>query len=130
LKELGAEMSFIPDFDVDDVLRTLDYASKNYQAGSKEEKTIQLAAISLLYVLHIGKMRDFRMYYQGFFEPSQPVKVSHALATQEEADAWLSGVTATDGELVSIAGRGFLVIQLPKGLKFLRMPLPKELGNP
>jgi hypothetical protein len=40
----------------------------------------------------------------------------------------VAGVTF--GELVSIAGQGFQVIQLPKGLKFLQTPLPKELGPP
>jgi hypothetical protein len=123
-------MTFIPDFDLDDALRTLDSASKKYQEGSKEEGTIQLAAISLLYVLHSGKLREFRKYYQNFFDPSYQVKVSHAFATREEADEWLSSGEATDGELVSIAGQGFQVIQLPKGLKFLRTPLPEELGPP
>jgi len=47
--------------------------------------------------------------------PRSRSKVSHTFATQEEADAWLSSGKATDGELVSIAGQGFQVIQLPKG---------------
>ncbi len=123
-------MTFIPDFDLDDALRTLDAASKKYPAGSKEEATIQLAAISMLYVLRTGKLRDFRKYYQEFFDPSHKVKVSHEFKTREEADEWLSSGQATDGELVSIAGQGFQVIQLPKGLKFLRTPLPEELGPP
>jgi hypothetical protein len=123
-------MTFIPDFDLDDTLRTLDSASKNFQEGSKEEKTIQLAAISLLYVLRIGKLKDFRKYYKDIHDPSYQVKVSHSFSTQEEADGWLSSGHATDGELVSIAGQGFQVIQLQKGLRFLRSPLPEELGPP
>jgi hypothetical protein len=52
-------------------------------------------------------------------------------ATQEQADVWLASERATVGELVSIDGKGFQVIQLPnKGLKFLRTPLPEELGPP
>ncbi|PTL84124.1 hypothetical protein [Vitiosangium sp. GDMCC 1.1324] len=123
-------MTLPPDFDLDDALRTLDSASKKYQEGSKEEQTIQLAAISLLYVLRIGKLKDFRKYYQDIHNPSYQVKVSHAFATQEEADKWLSSGKATDGELVSIAGQGFQVIQLPKGSRFLRTPLPEELKPP
>jgi len=123
-------MTYIKNFEMDDALRTLDAASKNYQAGSKEEATIQLAAISLLYVRRIGKLDDFLKYYQEFFDPSFKVKVSHAFATQKEADEWLSSGKATDGELVSIAGQGFQVIQLSKGSKFLRTPLPEELGPP
>jgi hypothetical protein len=123
-------MTFIPDFDLDDTLRTLDSTSKKFKEGSKEERTIQLAAISLLYVLRIGKMKDFRKYYQDIHDPSYQVKVSHYFSTQEEADGWLSSGKATDGELVSIAGQGFQVIQLRKGLRFLRTPLPEELGPP
>jgi hypothetical protein len=100
------------------------------QEGSKEEAIIQLAAISLLYVRRIRKLDDFLKYYQEFFDSSFKVKVSHAFATREEADAWLASGKASDGELVSIAGQGFQVIQLPKGLKFLRAPLPEELGPP
>ncbi|HYO52117.1 hypothetical protein [Archangium sp.] len=123
-------MTLIPDFDLDDALRTLDSASKKFQEGSEEERTIQLAAISLLYVLRIGKLKDFRKYYKDIHDPSYRVKISHAFATREEADEWLSSGYATDGELVSIAGQGFQVIQLPKGLRFLRAPLPEELGPP
>lgn len=123
-------MKLDPDFDVDDALRTLDTASKAFQEGSKEEQTLQLAAVSLLYVLRVGKLKDFRKYCQDIQDPSYQVKVSHAFATREEADAWLASGKATDGELVSIAGQGFQVIQLPKGLRFLRTPLPAELGPP
>ncbi|MFY0563273.1 hypothetical protein ACN28E_05470 [Archangium lansingense] len=123
-------MAHIKDFEMDDALRTLDAASKMYQAGSKEEATIQLAAISLLYVRRIRKLDDFLKYYQEFFDPEFKVKVSHVFATQKEADEWLSSGKATDGELVSIAGQGFQVIQLPRGLSFLRTPLPEELGPP
>jgi hypothetical protein len=115
---------------MDDALRTLDAASKMYPAGSREEATLQLAAISLLYVRRLRKLDDFLKYYQEFFDPSFKVEVSHAFETQQEADAWLSSGKAADGELVSIAGRGFQVIKLPKGLKFLRTPLPEELGPP
>jgi len=123
-------MTIIPDFDLEDTLRTLDSASKKFQEGSKEEKTIQLAAISLLYVLHIGKMKDFQKYYQDIRDPSYQIKVSHSFSTQEEADGWLSSGNATDGERVRIAGQGFQVIELPKGPRFLRAPLPEELGDP
>ena len=123
-------MARIKEFEMDTALRILDAASKTYQAGSKEEATIQLAAISLLYVRRIRKLDDFLEYYQEFFDPDFRVKFSHAFATQKEADEWLSSGKATDGELVSIGGQGFQVIQLPKGLSFLRTPLPEELGPP
>lgn len=118
------QVAHIKDFEMDEALSTLDAASKLYPEGSKEETTIQLAAISLLYVRRIRKLDDFLEYYQEFFDPSFKVQVSHAFATQKDADEWLSSGKATDGELVSIAGQGFQVIQLPRGLSFLRTPLP------
>ncbi|HEX5744603.1 MAG TPA: hypothetical protein VFZ09_00085 [Archangium sp.] len=115
---------------MDEALGILDAASKRYQEGSKEEATLQLAAISLLYIRRIKKLDDFLNYYQEFFDPSFEVKVSHTFATRKDADAWLSSGKAADGELVSIAGQGFQVIPLPRGLSLLRTPLPEELGPP
>ena len=123
-------MAHLKNFEMDEALRTLDAASKRYQESSKEEATIQLAAISLLYIRRVRKLDDFLKYYQEFFDPAFEVKVSHTFATQKDADAWLSSGKATDGELISIAGQGFQVIQLPRGLSFLRTPLPEELGPP
>lgn len=123
-------MNYPPDFELDAVLATLEAVSKTCPVDSKEEGAVQLAAISLLYVRHIRKLDEFRKYYQEFFDPSFQAKVSRAFPTREEAEAWLASGEATDGELVRIAGQGFQVIHLPKGLKFLRTPLPEELGPP
>jgi hypothetical protein len=120
----------IPDFDVDDILRTVDSVSQTFQAGSKEEGALQLVAISLMYVQRLGKLDDFREYYREFFDPSFKLKVSHEFGTQAEADMWLSEGRGTHGEFVRIAGQGFQVVQLPKGFKFLRTPLPEELEPP
>jgi hypothetical protein len=122
-------MPLITDFDIDDVLRTIDSVSQTFPTGSKEEDTLQLAAIALLYVQRTGKLDDFRRYYREFFDPSFKVKVSHDFGTQEEADEWLASGKGSHGELVRIAGRGFQVAQLPKGPRFLRVPLPEELAS-
>ncbi len=118
------------DFDIDSALRLLDAASKNYPPGSREEETVQLAAISLLYIRRIKKLDDFFKYYHEFLDPTFSVHVKQAFATQEEADRWLASGAASAGDLVRIAGQGFQVIQLPAGMKFLRTPLPEELGPP
>jgi hypothetical protein len=118
------------DFEMDSTLRILDAASKNYPAGSKEEATVQLAAISLLYLRKIQKLEDFLEYYREFSDPSFSVPIAQTFTTQDEADAWLRGGSANDGDLVRIAGQGFQVVRLPRGLKFLRTPLPEELGPP
>ncbi|MCY1035018.1 hypothetical protein OV207_26460 [Corallococcus sp. BB11-1] len=118
------------DFEMDAVLRILDAASKSYPPGSKEEAAVQLAAVSLLYIRRIKKLEEFLAYHQEFSEPASVVSVAQDFTTQEEADGWLSSGKAVDGSLVRIAGQGFQVIQLPNGLKFLRTPLPEELGPP
>ncbi|WPB74658.1 hypothetical protein KYC5002_37315 [Archangium violaceum] len=123
-------MENVTNFNLDAVIQAVDSVGKTCQAGSTEEEALRIAAISLLYVRHLKKVDDFRRYYAEFFDPSFQVKVAHSFATKGEADAWLASGKAIDGERVSIAGQGFLVVQLPKGLKFLRNPLPEELGPP
>lgn len=123
-------MTSTKDFDMDSTLRILDEVSKSYPPGSKEESTVQLAAISLLYIRRLKKLDGFLEYYREFSDPAFSVPVSQTFATQEEAEKWLGGETASDGQLVRIAGQGFQVVQLPGGMKFLRTPLPEELGPP
>lgn len=118
------------DFEMDSMLRILDAASKNYPAGSKEEAAVQLAAISLLYIRKIKKLDDFLKYYREFSDPSFSVPIVETFATQEDADGWLRSGSANGGDLVKIAGQGFQVVRLPRGLKFLRTPLPEEMGPP
>lgn len=126
----GPTMTHVKDFNLDAVIKAVDSVGKSFQAGSTEEEALRVAAISLLYVRHLRKLDDFRKYYQEFFDPSFQVTVAHTFVTRAEADAWLAQGKAADGELVSIAGQGFLVVQLPSGPKFLRNPLPEELGPP
>ncbi len=123
-------MTYLPDFDLEDILDTLESVSQTHGADSKERGAVQLAAIALLYARHIRQLDDFRKYYREFFDPSYKVKVSHEFATQEEADAWLASGNAADGERVKIAGKGFHVVQLPRGMRLIDAPLPEELGPP
>ncbi|NRD43953.1 hypothetical protein [Corallococcus exiguus] len=115
---------------MDSTLRILDAASKSYPSGSKEESTIQLAAIALLYLRRTRNLDDFLKYYHEFSDPNFSVPIVKTFSTQEEADKWLVSGTASDGDLVRIKDQGFQVIQLPNGMKFLRTPLPEELGPP
>lgn len=122
-------MRYNPDFDVDSVLRTLGTVSEKYQQGSPEDEALRVAAMALLYVRDLQKLDDYRSYFRNAFTPAvDAVTVSHVFLTKEDADAWLASGTANDGALVKIAGQGFQVIPGPKGLRFLRTPLPEELG--
>lgn len=118
------------DFDMSATLRILDEASGHYLSGSKEDEAIQLASIALLYIQHSRKLEAFFQYNQEFSAPSPHVKVSRDFPMQAEADAWLATGNAAHGELVRIAGQGFQAVLLPTGKRFLRTPLPEELGPP
>jgi hypothetical protein len=120
-------MAYIPEFDLDDILDTLNSASEKHAEGSKERDAIELAQIALLYTRHIRKEDDFVRYYKQHFDPSYTIKVSHEFATREAADTWLASGTAEDAERVKIDGKGFMVVRLPGRLSFMVAPLPEEM---
>ncbi|RKH21478.1 hypothetical protein D7Y15_11600 [Corallococcus sp. AB030] len=117
-------------FEMESTLKILDAVSKSHPPGSKEEAAVQLAAVALLYLRRIKKLDGFLEYHQEFSDSSVHVPIARDFATQTDADSWLASGEAVDGAIVRIDGWGFQVIQLPKGLKFLRTPLPDELGPP
>jgi hypothetical protein len=124
-------MSHQADFDVDAVLATLSRLSDMHPSGSPEEEALRVAAVALVYVRELQKLGDYREYFRRFYTPpSEAITVSQAFSTRDEADAWLVSGRAAEGELVRIAGQGFRVIDGPKGLRFLRTPLPEEMRTP
>ncbi len=120
-------MAYLSDFDLDDIVSILDSIGNKYTEGSKERDAIELAQIALLYPRHTRQEDDFRRYYKRFFDPSFKINVSHEFATREEADRWLASGEAEDTDRVKIAGKGFMVVQLPGRLTFMNAPLPEEL---
>lgn len=119
------------DFDVDSVLATLGRVNDTYPAGSPEDEALRVAAVALLYVRDLQKLADYREYFRKFYTPPvDAIQVSQTFSTRDEADAWLASGRASDGELVRVAGQGFRVIDGPKGLRFLRTPLPEEMSTP
>lgn len=121
-------MKYDPNFDVDEALRTIESISHGFQEGSPEEASLRAAAAALVYVRELGRLEDYREFFRQVTTPAiESVKASHSFATREEAEEWLKGVKVPDGELVSIAGKGYQVVNLPQGARFLRNPLPEEL---
>jgi hypothetical protein len=115
-------------FDVDAALRTIESISHQFQDGSAEEASLRAAAAALVYVRELGKLDDYREFFRQITTPAiESVKASHTFATCEEAEGWLKGAHVPDGELVSIAGKGYQVVNFPQGARFLRNPLPQEL---
>jgi hypothetical protein len=125
----GAQMTYNSNFDVDAVMKMVGTVSAKYPKGSPEDEALRIVSVALLYVSDIQKLDEYRDYFRRFFT-YKPIIVSQTFATREEADQWLASGQAKDGDLVKIAGRGFVVYDLPKGLRFVPMPLPEELNPP
>lgn len=119
-------MPYIPDFDTDEILSALNAISQKHPEGSPERDVIELAQIALVYPRYIRKEDDFRRFYKEFFDPSFKLKVSYEFSTREDADKWLASGDAKDAERVRIAGKGFMVVQLPGRLTFMSAPLEDE----
>ncbi|RKH46490.1 hypothetical protein [Corallococcus sicarius] len=119
-------MPYIPDFDTDAILSILGAIGQKYPEGSPERDATELAQIALIYPRHVRREDEFRRFYRDFFDPSFKLTVSHEFATQEDADKWLTRGKAKDAERVRIAGKGFMVVQLPGRFAFMSAPLEGE----
>jgi hypothetical protein len=123
-------MAYDSRFDVDAVLSALGTVNEQYKEGSLKDEALRVAAVALLYLRETQQLEDYREFFRKFYSPAvEAVLVSHTFATREEADVWLAGGMASDGELVRIVGQGFRVIDGQKGLRFLRTPLPEEMES-
>jgi len=123
-------MTYNKNFDVETVLRTMEGVSKRHSEGTTEDEALRVCAAALLFVRDdLHKLEEFREFFRKITTPAlEGIKVAHTFASREEADAWLASGSATDGQLVRVAGQGFTVIDHgPKGLKLVRVPLPEEL---
>ncbi len=123
-------MHYDSNFDVDAVLDHLRRVNETYPEGTPEDEALRVAAVALLYVRETQKLGDYREFFRSFYTPAiDSITVDQTFTTQEEADLWLVGGTAREGERVRIAGLGFRVIpqRNGQGLRFLRSPLPEEL---
>ncbi|ADO68155.1 hypothetical protein [Stigmatella aurantiaca] len=116
-------------FDIDAVMKTVGAVGANYPEGSPEDEALRIVSVALLYVRDMQKLDDYREYFRKFFT-GKPLTLVQTFETREEGDAWLASGSAKDGDWVKIAGRGFIVINALKGLKFIPARLPEELGLP
>nr|WP_216622589.1 hypothetical protein [Corallococcus exercitus] len=96
---------------------------------SREWKAFETAAFCLLYVQHLGKLKDFAQYFQERLDPGFKIKVERDFPARGEAESWLQSGDAEDGMQIRIDGKGFLVVQLPGRLTLMNNPLPEELGT-
>jgi hypothetical protein len=123
-------MTYNHNFDTNSVFEILRTINEKYPEGSPEDEALRIAAVALFYVRETQKLDDYREFFRSFYTPAiDYIVVAQTFATREEADIWLAGGTARDGDLVRIAGQGFQVMPQRKGtgLRFIRMPLPEEL---
>jgi hypothetical protein len=122
-------MTYDPNFDLDAVMRTVGTIGAKYPEGSLEDEALRVVSVALLYVRDLQKLEEYREYFRKFFT-DKPIVLAQTFAARAEADAWLASGNAKDGDLVKIAGRGFIVVDALKGLRFVPTRLPEELGFP
>lgn len=120
-------MAHTPEFDLDEMIGVLTSVIEKYAEGSKERAATRMAQAALLYTRDSRQEDEFIRYYREFSNKSFTVKVSHEFATREDADKWLASGKAEHAERVKIAGKGFMVVQLPGRMTFMNAPLPEEL---
>ncbi len=123
-------MKYNQNFDADAVFRAMEAMSRHHAEGTPEDEALRVCAAALLFVRDdLKKLEEFREFFRKITTPAiEGIKIAHTFASREEADAWLAGGTAKDGQLVRVAGQGFTVIDHgPRGLKLVRIPLPEEL---
>lgn len=120
-------MADIPDFDLEDTLGVLNSVIESYAEGSKEREATELAQLALLFIREGEKVEEFARFRKFCVDTTFTVEVSHEFATREEADAWLASGKAVHMERIKIAGKGFMVVQLPGRQTLIERPLPEEL---
>ncbi|MHA7628071.1 hypothetical protein [Corallococcus sp. M7] len=111
------------------ILEILDAASQRHTRGTREWNAFETAAFCLLYVQHLGKLKEFAEYHRERLDPDFKIKVERDFATRVEAESWLNSGSAEDGMQIRIDGKGFLVVRLPGRLTLMNNPLPEELGT-
>jgi len=118
-------------FDIDAVLGRMEAINRQYPEGTAEDEALRICAAALLFVRdELGKVSEFREFWRKINTPAiDGIKISRTFETRAEADAWVAGGAAKDGDLVRVEGQGFMVIDHGKqeGLKLVRIPLPEEL---
>jgi len=120
-------MEYNKHFDLDGVLRTLGSVGDKYEEWSPEDEALRIAAVALVFIQQKDMLPALRDFFGEFYSTGCGKQPSRVFATQDQADEWLMGGTARDGELVSIAGQGFQVVSRPARSLFLRTPLFEEL---
>jgi len=113
-------------FDIDAVMKTVGTVAAKYPEESPESEALRIVSVALLYVRDTQKLEEYHEYFQKF-STYKPVTITQAFTTREEGDKWLASGNAKDGDLVKIAGQAFIVIDAPKGLKFVPTRLPEDL---
>jgi hypothetical protein len=126
-RRFGDDMVYTPDVDLYDFSLGLNPFIESQVEGSREREVLTLAQIALLYIHDKKLQEDFAKYCKKFTNEPFTVEVSHEFATREDADKWLASGKAKDSERVKIAGKGFMVVQVPGRLVFMIAPLPEEL---
>lgn len=123
-------MIYNPHFDVDAVLTACAPSTRSTRKAHRRTKPSESPRWRCSTSVNSRSWTTYREFLRSFYTPAiDSIAVAQTFATREEADVWLAGGSAKEGDLVRIAGQGFQLMPKRKGtgLRFVRMPLPEEL---
>ena len=122
-------MAHTSEFDLDELILALHPFIDSHPEGSREKEAFTRARAALLYIQDRGQEDDFARYRENMSSTTFTIRVAREFSTRQEADEWLSRGEARHRDHIKIAGRGFLVVQLPDRLTLIDRPLPEELAS-
>jgi hypothetical protein len=116
-------------FQVEQVLHSLERASQQFPSDSEENASIELAAYALGFLDQDGHLDAFRRYLaQASLPASQVIFVEHEFADMPEAQRWLNTQPPPKrGTLVKVAGRTHTVWTKDGALLLLPSFTPQEV---
>jgi hypothetical protein len=119
------------DFQVEQVLQSLERASQQFPAESDESASIRLSAYALAFLQWEDQLDTFRQFLERMTQPASQVKtIEHEFADMPEAQRWLSGSPPpTKGTQVKVAGRTHTVWRKNGALLLLPSFTPQELDE-
>jgi len=119
-------------FEVEEVLRTLEKAVQRFPPGSAELHAIELSAHALSFLFITNQLEAFDEHVRTAHLPAeQCIFISHEFKDMVEAQSWLQGQPAPAlGTLVKIGGRTHAVFRDGDGTLLLGPSLtPQELED-
>ncbi|OJT17292.1 hypothetical protein BO221_45030 [Archangium sp. Cb G35] len=114
---------------LEDLLKSLGALAGQHSSEPESVATIETAAKALLFLQHVGRLRDFWEYARVFNTEEAWPKPLRSFGTRDEALAWLRAQATVPYEaVIEVAGARHNVTRMRDGeWVFIRFPTIEEL---